>query len=145
MGLVKNCFNNYVPEYNSIFRLKVNKDIKTVIKTFKTITNFICKWFLILYESSWTVDDEDNDEYLCRDFFCRLHFSLAVIIPDIYIYNRVHWSVSRTFFHVYLNIWFEKIFKLLHIKYCTSKTYIHCIFASSLLLFVRFGRGSSFL
>ena len=43
MGLVKNCFNNYVPEYNSIFRLKVNKDIKTVIKTFKTITNFICK------------------------------------------------------------------------------------------------------
>ena len=26
------------------------------------------------------------DEYLCRDFFCRLHFSLAVIVPDIYIY-----------------------------------------------------------
>ena len=23
-------------------------------------------------------------------FFCRLHFSLAVIVPDIYIY-RVHW------------------------------------------------------
>ena len=42
-------------------------------------------------------------------------------------------------FHVYLNIWFEKIFKLLH-KYCTRKTYIHCIFASSLLLFVRWSR-----
>jgi hypothetical protein len=125
MGLVKNYFNNYVSEYSSIFRLKVNKDIKTVIKTFKTITNFICKWLLILYESSWTVDDEDNDEYLiCRDFFCRLHFSLAVIIPDIYIFSinfqvtidfsafwlvkihclwsDSHWSVTIAFFSKWL-------------------------------------------
>ena len=47
MDLVKNYFNNYVSEYNFLsidgFRLKVNKDIKTVTKTFKTITNFICK------------------------------------------------------------------------------------------------------
>jgi hypothetical protein len=104
MGLVKNYFNNYVSEYNSIFRLKVNKDIKTVIKTFNTITNFICKWFLILYESSWTVDDEDNDEYLCRDFFCWLHFSLAVVIPDIYIY------IEFTEWHIFIvsNLWWNR-------------------------------------
>ena len=30
-------------------------------------------------------DDEYNDEYLCRDFFCWLHFLAEVIIPDIRI------------------------------------------------------------
>jgi hypothetical protein len=34
---------------------------------------------------------------LCRDFFCRLHFSLAVIVPDIYREReRVHWYSPRT-------------------------------------------------
>jgi hypothetical protein len=53
--------------------------------------------------------------------------------------NNMHEKIMQKKIHVYLKIWFEKIFKLLH-KHCTSKTYIHCIFASSLLLFVRWSR-----